>query len=325
MRIKGKSDGYVIEYKQALEYEERQQDISWTAKEIAVEDDINDLKVNATPAERHGILEVLKLFVQYELIAGGEYWGGRFQKMYPRVEFQRLGAQFSQTELCVHAPFYNKINEVLHLNTPDFYNSWKKDETLKERMKFIDKYVTSKKLDGLLSLAVFSLVEGAILYSSFGFLKSFKKQGKNLIPQVVSGINFSVRDETLHSEAGAWVFRETCREIDLLPAQHSSDKWHELETEVLKAAQVLYEHERLIIKKIFSEGEIEGITQDYLEKFVQHRIDVCLSQLNMKPLYNCVEDFSWFYDDVAGAKSTDHFVTLSSNYSRHWKEGELSW
>lgn len=320
MRIKGSSNGYVVEYPQALEYEEKQQDISWTAKEIAVEEDINDLKVNATPAERHGILEVLKLFVQYELIAGNEYWGDRFKKMYPRVEFQRLGTQFSQTELCVHAPFYNKINEVLHLNTPEFYNSWKEDETLKERMYFIDKYVSSKKHHGLLSLAVFSLVEGAILYSSFAFLKSFKKQGKNLIPQIVSGINFSVRDENLHSEAGAWVFLETCKELGI-----KGDRLEEIEDDVRRAAKLLFSHETHIIKNIFKKGSIEGISPEYLENFVKHRIDVCLNQLGMKPLFSIVDDFSWFYDDIAGAKATDHFVTLSSNYSRHWSEGEFNW
>lgn len=98
------SDGYIFRYPKAIEYEDKQQDVGWTAKEIAVEDDINDLRVHCTRAEQHGILYTLKLFTQYELQAGNEFWGGKFKRMFPRHEFRRMGAEFARTELCVHAP-----------------------------------------------------------------------------------------------------------------------------------------------------------------------------------------------------------------------------
>ena len=318
-RIRERSDGYTILYPKAIEYEDKQQDTNWTAKEIAVEDDINDLRVHSTAAESHGVLHVLKLFTQYELIAGEEFWGGRFKRLFPRVEFQRMAAQFSQVELCVHAPFYNKINEVLFLNTPEFYNEWKDDRVLRERMAYINDYVQSNEYEGLLSLAVFSMVEGAILYSSFAFLKAFKKQGKNLIPNIVSGINFSVRDENLHSEAGAWAFRQYLAE--------SKYKLRDVQEHIERAAHTLYEHETAIVDQIFAEGEISGITPHQLKHFVAHRINVCLSQLGIGPMFSNLDDTiaSWFYEDIAGAKATDHFYTLSSNYSRNWNEAKFEW
>src|SRR3546814_10716241 len=61
--------------------------------------------------------------------------------------------------------------------------------------------------DLLVSLGCFSLIEGAVLYSSFAFLKHFQTRGKNKLLNVVRGINFSVRDENLHCVAGSWLIR----------------------------------------------------------------------------------------------------------------------
>lgn len=323
--IMAPSDGYSIWYDKAIQYEDLQQDFGWTAKEIAVEDDINDLIVHSTEAERHGILETLRLFTHYELFAGEEFWGGKFQRMFPRVEFQRMGAEFARTELCIHAPFYHKIDEVLYLNTPEFYNSWKHDPVLRDRMSFIGKYINSDDFGGILSLAVFSMVEGAILYSSFAFLKSFKKQGRNMIPNIVSGINFSVRDEGLHSEAGAWVASEAIKQY--VKANDDLGIMHDYTSSVLEAADTLRKHEFAIIDKIFEKGPIDGITPFQMKEFVTHRVNVCLEQLGVPSAYP-VEDTSiqkWFYDDVAGIRYTDQFATMSSNYSRNWSEGAFRW
>lgn len=318
------SDGYTIVYDKALEYEEIQQDIGWTAKEIAVEDDLNDLKLKMSDGARHGILHTLKLFTEYELIAGSEWWSGYFCKHFPRAEFQRMGTEFARTELCIHAPFYNKINEVLMINTPEFYNSWKKDPVLSERMAFIGKHVTGS--DILLALAVFSMIEGAVLYSSFAFLKSFKKGGQNLIPNIISGINFSVRDENLHSEAGAWVFRTLLKESNL-----SSAEIEDLTSDIATAVMYISSHESEIINQIFNEGGIEGITSEQLESFVSHRLRICLSNLGMQnhisigeyPEDTTIQD--WFYDDINSVRAVDHFSTISSGYSRNWSESKFEW
>lgn len=192
-QIKTKKKEYTIDYPEAIAFAQQQNSIFWTDDEIKVEKDVQDIMVNMTPAERHGVLTVLKLFTLYELIAGNEYWSGRVKNTFPRPDIERMANCFSFFELNVHAPFYNKLNEALHLNTDEFYSEYTKDKTLSSRMEFIDSYVEDP--DDLLSLAVFSMVEGAILYSSFAFLKHFQAQGKNKLLNVVRGINFSVRDE----------------------------------------------------------------------------------------------------------------------------------
>lgn len=104
-RILTKKDTYTFDYPEIFQFEEAQQKILWTASEIDVEKDVQDLLVNMTEAESHGVREVLKLFTQYELIVGGEYWNGKFKKMIQRPEFQRVASLLGYVELGVHAPF----------------------------------------------------------------------------------------------------------------------------------------------------------------------------------------------------------------------------
>lgn len=188
-----KTNSFVVHYPDAISNSREQIKIFWTDEEIKVDKDVHDILTNFSESERHATITVLKLFTLYELKAGADYWLGRFMRTYPRPELQRMAATFGFFELAVHKPFYNKINEALHLNTDEFYESYINDPILKERMEFIDSCISSK--DDLFSVGTFSMVEGGILYSAFAFLKHFQSKGKNKLLNVVRGINFSVRDE----------------------------------------------------------------------------------------------------------------------------------
>ena len=319
-RIKTAKKSYTFDYPEALNLTKQQLDIFWLPDEISVEKDIQDLKTNFTKSEYHGVVTVLKLFTLYETVIGNEYWGGRVMNEFPRPEIQRMASCFSFFEINVHAPFYNKLNEVLGLATDEFYSDYVNDPILKERMAFIDKMVSDP--DDLLSLAVFSIIEGAILYSSFAFLKHFQTQGKNKLVNVCAGINFSVRDEDLHATGGAWLYRQLFTEKN--PDQERKER---LEKKIYTACEQIFEHEAQIIDKIFERGKIENITDTQLKHFVQSRIDLCLERLGMeklyKPKYNPVAD--WFYDNINGGKFHDFFVKTGSEYNRDWQESQFSW
>lgn len=325
-RIQRPQEAYVFDYPQAIEFTETQRDVVWFESEIDVSKDIQDIMVNFNDAERHGVITVLKLFTLYELFAGDEYWGGRVAKMFPRPDIKRMAACFQFFELESHAPFYNKLNEALHLNTEEFYTSYVEDETLKARMEFIDKVVNHP--DDLVSLAVFSMVEGAILYSSFAFLKHFQAKGKNKLLNVVRGINFSVRDENLHAEGGAWLYRtlkqemEDCDRLNTIEMTQS-DREYLIE----KAARELYEHECRIIDMIFEEGKIEGITDVQMKHFVESRINECLKNLDMKPIFKVTWNpiQSWFYDGINAYQFHDFFAGQGREYNRNWDQTAFEW
>lgn len=320
-RILQRKDTYIFDYHPAVKFADEQNKVFWTFNEVEVEKDIQDVLVNLEPAERHGVITVLKLFTKYELSVGNEYWGGVVKNWFPRPDIGLMADCFSFFETNVHARFYNRINELLHLNTEEFYNSYTEDETLAARMEFLDSALESEHK--LKSLGVFAMVEGAVLYSSFAFLKHFQSQGKNKLKNLVAGINFSVRDENLHHEGGAWLFRQLLTESNYTP-----EETEELYRELYSAADMLREHEHKIVDMIFEKGRIDGITPHQLKNFVDSRLDLCLQNLGLSAIYKPASNpvGEWFYQGIASKSMIhDFFNSQGNQYHRDWKEDAFEW
>jgi ribonucleotide reductase beta subunit family protein with ferritin-like domain len=316
----------INERQEPVEFADQQLKVFWLPDEIKVEKDIQDVLVNFTPAEKHAVITTLKLFSIYETHAGSEYWGGRFKNMFNGAEFHRMASVFSMFELAVHAPFYNKINQLLHIDTPEFYTSYLNDPVLNQRVEHIGEIIDHP--DDLISLAAFSMVEGVILYSSFAFLKHYQSQGKNKLMNIVRGINFSVRDENMHSTGGAWAFKYKLEQLkqELSPEAFELHKLA-IEAQVRLVAQKLYEHECQIIAKLFEQGEIKGITAHQLENFVQSRVNECLKQLGFAKeydvKYNPVSE--WFYKGINNYQFNDFFSGQGREYNRNWDQSGFVW
>lgn len=314
----------IHEYQEPIDFANKQLKIFWLPDEINVEKDIQDILVNLTPAEKHAIITTLKLFSLYETHAGSEYWGGRYRKIFSGAEFERMASVFSMFELAVHAPFYNKINQLLHIDNKDFYMSYLQNPALVERMKFIGEVIDDP--DDMISLAMFSMVEGVILYSSFAFLKHYQSQGKNRMSNIVRGINFSLRDENLHSVAGAWSFRLKMNEHLGSSLDNAWDKSF-YERKIKRLAEVIYEHECQIIDMTFEQGKIDGITPHQLKCFVQSRINICLEELGFTKMYDVKYNpiSEWFYKAINDYSFVDFFTGMGKEYHRNWDESAFVW
>lgn len=309
-----------------VEFADQQLKVFWLPDEIKVEKDVQDVLVNFTEAEKHAVITTLKLFSIYETHAGSEYWGGRFKNMFDGAEFHRMASVFSMFELAVHAPFYNKINQLLHIDTPEFYLSYLDNPVLKERVAHIGEIIDHP--DDLISLAAFSMVEGVILYSSFAFLKHYQSQGKNKLMNIVRGINFSVRDENMHAQAGAWAFKYLLEQLKttLSPNAYALHKLA-IESQVRLVARKIYEHECQIIAMLFEKGEIKGITAHQLENFVQSRVNECLKNLGFNKeftvTYNPISE--WFYKGINDYTFNDFFSGMGNQYHRNWDSSAFVW
>tara|TARA_R110000868_G_scaffold164550_1_gene397236 strand:+ start:4879 stop:5871 length:993 start_codon:yes stop_codon:yes gene_type:complete len=319
---------YTIDYKTAIEFAKQQSEIFWLPDEIEVEKDLHDLKTNFTEAEYHGVISTLKLFTLYELNVGNDYWQDYVSKVFPRPDIQRMATTFAFMEIGVHAPFYNRINEVLGLDNDEFYTAYMDDEVLNNRMKWISKRVSKRDTvyNILKSVGIFSMIEGAILYSSFAFLKHFNNNGKNKLINVNAGINFSAIDETLHSQAGAWLFRTLLDEA-VQDGAITESELVKLRQELEDTTRIILEHEAVIIGKIFEKGNIKGISDKQLIHFVESRLDICLENLGYKhifnPTYNPIAQ--WFYKDLESSTLHDFFSSQGSDYNRAWTEGKFTW
>lgn len=325
VRIQTKKHEFTVDYPEALDFADKQSKVFWPHDEVKVHKDKHDILVNMSEAERHGTITTLKLFTKYEQIIGDEFWLNFVMKKFPRAgDIQPMAAMFGAMELQVHGRFYSKLNEELGLATDEFYKEYLDDPELKQRIDFLEDTLSNK--DDLRALGGFTFGEGAILYSSFAFLKHFQSQGKNKLLNVVSGINFSARDENLHAEAAAWLFRtlkSELKEAGEIDEEYEKD----LEVDIYKAANTVLEHEKLIIKKIFAKGKIEGVTETQLEHFAQSRINLCLRNLGYENLfkveYNPIAD--WFYKGINGYQMTDFFSSQGNQYQRNWDINGFVW
>tara|TARA_R110002073_G_scaffold309611_3_gene479953 strand:+ start:10276 stop:11238 length:963 start_codon:yes stop_codon:yes gene_type:complete len=314
------TEGYVVEYEWALKAAETQQDILWTPKEIEVSKDIQDIKINMTASESHAVTYLLKLFTLYEKMASTSYWGDRVVKAYDKPAcIERMAMTFAFVEEAVHAPFYNNLNAALNLDTEEFYTEYKKDEVLVDRMKFIGEMINHQ--DNVVSHAAFSMVEGCILYSSFAFLLHFQSAGKNLLKNVCSGTKFSVRDENIHSEAGALLTKTYINEYqDGGYTRGQKDALYACAMEIIK-------HEDIIIDRMVPNDDVEGISVASMKVFARHRVNLCLQQLGLQPLFNEEKNVikEWFYDGINAVQLHDFFVGVGNEYNRDWNERRFTW
>lgn len=308
---------YVVEYPEAVAFTEMQQGVFWPYKEIKVEKDVQNILTDLTESEKHGVITTLKLFTQYELIIGDEYWN-RVGKMFVKpADIHRMTSTFSFFELGIHAPFYSLINEALGLANDEFYTEYTRDPVLSDRIDMLHKFADTSNPAAF--LAMLAMAEGVVLYSSFAFLKHFQSQGKNKILNIVRGINFSSRDEAIHSDASAWLYRTFLEEQGTNPASMLED--------VHTMAEHVRHHEYSIVDKIFEKGKIEGITDVQMKHFIDSRINLVLRNLGYDNLYevkyNPIAD--WFYDGINGYSFNDFFSGTGNQYSRDWDEGDFSW
>lgn len=308
---------YVVEYPEAVAFTEMQQGVFWPYKEIKVEKDVQNILTDLTESEKHGVITTLKLFTQYELIIGDEYWN-RVGKMFVKpADIHRMTSTFSFFELGIHAPFYSLINEALGLANDEFYTEYTRDPVLSERIEMLHYFAQDD--DPAAFLAMLAFAEGVVLYSSFAFLKHFQSQGKNKILNIVRGINFSSRDEAIHSDASAWLYRTYLEEQGIDPET--------LLINVHKMCNLVREHEYAIVDKIFEKGKIEGITDVQMKHFIDSRVNLVLRNLGYDNLYevkyNPIAD--WFYDGINGYSFNDFFSGTGNQYSRDWDEGDFSW
>ena len=308
----------IEEDKQLADFTDKQLKIFWLPEEVTVEKDIHDIKVNFTEAERHGIITVLKLFSLYETHIGDEYWGGRFKSIFNDFDAHRMASTFSMFELAVHAPFYNKINELLNLNNMEFFISFLENEEFKSRIEHIGKLVNGE--DNAMSLAIFAFIEGVVLYSSFAFIKHFQSNGKNKLVNIVRGINFSVRDENLHALASIYCFKKYTK-------NYSKEQLQEFEVRLKEEVEKIYKNEVDIIHAIFEKGDIEGITKEELISFVESRINEVLIQLGFTPMFKVEKNpvAEWFYEGITTYNFNDFFSGIGNQYQRNWSETEFTW
>ena len=302
-----------FEYPQAFDYYMKQQQAHWLWTEVPMMSDVNDWKQNLTEAEKNIVGSILKGFAQTETVVN-DYWSNLVTKWFRKPEIIAMAVTFGCFET-IHAEAYSLLNEELGL---DDFSEFLEDETTMAKIETlmnvrdsfngeVDWHERAK------SLAIFSaFTEGVNLFSSFAILLSFKMRNK--LKGVGQIVEWSIRDESMHSDAGCWLFRTLLEEKPEL-------KTPELETAINEAALLSLQLELDFIEKVYEMGDLEGCSKSDLIHFIKNRVNTKLGDLGYNPIIgdvdmNAVGRMKWFDHLSAGKQHTDFFANRVTNYSK---------
>lgn len=277
--------------------------------------DIADWKNNLTDAERRVIGGVLKSFTQMEIVVGNDYWLGKVHRWFKKPEIQMMAAAFANMET-IHTKAYAYLNESLGL---DDFAAFLQDPAGKAKIDHLINTKSDSIRDKARSLAVFSgFAEGVQLFSSFAILLNYSRFNK--MKGVGEIITFSVRDESLHSAAGCWLFRQ-------LVSEHPEIWDDELKRDIFQAARDAVKLEVDFIDSVFSDGQpILGLDPNDLKAFIKYRANTKLHDLGLKSNWTnldkeAVARLDWFDYLTAGEAHQDFFAGRVADYSK----GVVDW
>jgi ribonucleoside-diphosphate reductase beta chain len=307
-----------FEYQEAADYWLKQQQAHWLHTEVPMMSDITDWNSNLNETEKNIIGSILKGFAQTETVVN-DYWSGLVTKWFRKPEVIMMATTFGAFET-IHAEAYSLLNETLGLEN---FDEFLEDEATMAKIENLtsvrDSFNGEKNLHEIAkSLAIFSaFTEGVNLFSSFAVLLSFKMRNK--LKGVGQIVEWSIRDESMHSEAGCWLFRTLIQENPELDTP-------ELRAAINEAALLSLKLELDFIDKVYELGDLEGCPKYDLQNFIKNRVNIKLGDLGFNPIIEgvdmtAVERMSWFGALSGGKQHTDFFANRVTNYSK----GHMEW
>mgnify|MGYP001027522024 FL=1 len=309
-----------FEYPQAYDYWLKQQQAHWLHTEVPMANDVSDWKSNMKAHEKNVVGQILKGFAQTETVVN-DYWSTLVTKWFRKPEVIMMGTTLGSSET-IHAEAYSLLNEQLGL---DDFSEFLEDEAtmakIESLMNVRDNHDgTPNWHERAKSLAIFSaFTEGVNLFSSFAVLLSFKMRNK--LKGVGQIVEWSVRDESLHSNAGCWLFRT-------LMEEHPEFKTKKLIKEIEDAGRLAMKLEFDFIDKAFELGDLENLSKNELKNFIKQRINTKMSDLGLDSLVpsseidkGALKTMKWFDAVIAGKQHTDFFASRVTNYSK----GHVDW
>jgi ribonucleoside-diphosphate reductase beta chain len=297
-----------FEYQTAFEFYKDQHRAHWLADEVPLSSDLNDWKLKLSESEKSLIGNILKSFAQTETYVN-DYWATKVAVWFPKHEIKAMACAFADFE-SIHAEAYARLNEELGL---DDFEAFMEDEEAKAKIDRLVELPGNTLREKALSLAIFSaFTEGVNLFSSFAVLMSF--QLRNLMKGTGQIVEWSVRDESLHSKAGCWLFRTLMQENPELDNPMMT-------IDIYEACEISVGLEFDFIDKAFEMGEIEGLNKNQLKNFIKERANQKLIELGYNPLYNDIDpnllkQMEWFGHLTSGKTHQDFFAGRVTDYSK---------
>ena len=250
-----------FKYPWAVELTKKHEEIHWVEDEAELSEDVMDWKTKLNDAEKDFITQVLRLFTQSDVQVGENYHELLIPK-FRNNEARNMLSSFANRE-GVHQRAYALLNDTLGLPDEDFHKFLEYTE-MSDKIDFMKQGDINSHTGLALSLAQSVFNEGLSVFASFVMLLNFQRYGK--MKGMGTIVEWSIRDETLHVQGNAKLFREFCQE-------HPRIVNDELKSKIYQMAKDVVKLEDRFIKLAFNGLEMEGLTETDVKQYIRHIAD----------------------------------------------------
>jgi glutaredoxin 3 len=300
-----------FKYPWAVELSKKHEEIHWIEDEAELSEDVQDWKTKLTDSEKEFITHVLRLFTQSDVQVGENYHELLIPK-FKNNEVRNMLSSFAARE-AVHQRAYALLNDTLGLPDEDFHKFLEYKE-MADKIDFMKEGETNSHTGLALALAQSVFNEGMSVFASFVMLLNFQRFGK--MKGMATIVEWSIRDETIHVQGNAKLFREFTDE-------HPRIVNDELKSKIYKMARNAVKLEEKFIDLAFDGNEVQGITKQEVRDYIRHIADRRLLQLGLKPKFKQKDNpLPWLDWVLNGASHDNFFEKRVTEYSVAGMEGE---
>jgi len=280
-----------LNYGWAEDYRKKSENMHWIAEEADLTNDVENYK-KASKEEKDFLKNILSIFTQSDFNVANGYLP--LLNSIKNNEVRGMLTSFMAREF-IHQEAYAHLNESLGFPDSYYTDFLKHKETLEKNTYMQD---TIFKSNFGLSLAKGILLEGISLFGSFIMLKNFEREGKYL---GVCQINdWSLKDETVHVEGNAMLFRTWCNE-------NKGEVNDTFKRHIYSTAREIVELEKAFIDFAFGTYAPYKLSKDEVKTYIEYIADRRLTQLGLKPNYNIASNPLPWFDEVTNGSSLQNF------------------
>ena len=303
-----------FKYPWAVEITKKHEEIHWIEDEAELSEDIQDWRTKPPGPEKEFITQVLRLFTQSDVQVGENYHEFLIPK-FKNNEIRNMLSSFANRE-GVHQRAYALLNDTLGLPDEEFH-AFLEYKAMADKIDFMSNGDTSSHTGLALALAQSVFNEGMSLFASFVMLLNFQRFGK--MKGMGTIVEWSIRDETMHVQGNAKLFREFCEE-------HPRIVNDELKSKIYSMAKEAVKLEDRFIDLAYNGHEVQGLSKEEVKQYIRQIADRRLLQLGLKPNFKAKDNpLPWLDWVLNGASHDNFFEKRVTEYSVVGMEGDWGW
>ena len=304
-----------FQYPWAMEATEAHEKIHWGTWEAELQEDVSQWKGgHLSKVEKTHITQILRLFTQSDVQVGGNYCD-LFIPKFKNNEIRNMLLSFANRE-GVHQRAYALLNDTLGLAEAEYW-AFLEYEELAAKIEFMQDNDVSTKGGLGRALAQSVCNEGMSLFSAFVMLLNYQRFGK--MKGMCTIVEWSIRDETMHVQYMAKLFRTFCEEN---PRIVNDD----FKAGIYEMYERAVDLEDKVIDLAYQIGEPEGLNADEVKQYIRYMADRRLIQLGLKGIFGVKDNpLPWLDWVLNGDTMSNFFEKRVTDYSANGLAGDWAW